>query len=114
MHYFSPWCDHCKELATEWDALAEVLKNNEEVILAEMDATVNELSHTLVQSFPTIRLYRKGRAYPYSEYKEYNGGRKQAFLLCKIFWSNNAIVTFKDEITIVYKIIYTMKVQWKV
>ena len=76
VHYFSPWCGHCKELAPELETLEEVLKSREDVVVARMDASVNELSHTIVRSFPTIRLYRKGRSHPYSEYKEYNGERK--------------------------------------
>ena len=74
--YYAPWCGHCKELVPEWDKLAEVLKDRDDVVVAKMDATLNELSHTIVRSFPTIRLYRKGRSHPYSEYKEYNGERK--------------------------------------
>jgi len=73
--YYAPWCGHCKELAPEWDKLAEVLKDRDDVVVATMDATLNELSHTIVRSFPTIRLYRKGRSHPYTEFKEYNGER---------------------------------------
>ena len=36
-----------------------------------MDATVNELSDTMVFSFPTIRLYKKGD----NSQAEYNGER---------------------------------------
>ena len=76
--YFAPWCGHCKELKPEWDKLAEILQNRDDVIVATMDATLNELEHTIVRSFPTIRLYRKGRSHPFKEYKEYNGERKLA------------------------------------
>jgi len=73
--YFAPWCGHCKELVPEWEKLAVTLKSRDDVVVATMDATKNELSHTIVRSFPTIRLYKKGRSHPYTEYKEYNGER---------------------------------------
>jgi len=30
------------------------------VVIAKIDATVNELEHTKINSFPTIKLYKKG------------------------------------------------------
>ena len=74
--YFAPWCGHCKELIPEWEKLAVELKDRDDVVVATMDATKNELSHTIVRSFPTIRLYKKGRSSPFSEWTEYNGERK--------------------------------------
>ena len=76
--YFAPWCGHCKELVPEYNKLAEILQNRDDVVVATMDATLNELEHTIVRSFPTIRLYRKGRSHPFKDYKEYNGERKLA------------------------------------
>ena len=86
--YFAPWCGHCKELVPEYNKLAEILQNRDDVIVATMDATLNELEHTIVRSFPTIRLYRKGRSHPFREYKEYNGERKLAEikLFCTIMY----------------------------
>lgn len=40
-------------------------------MVAKMDATANELEHTKVNSFPTIKLYRKGS----NQVIEYNGER---------------------------------------
>ena len=39
---------------------------------AKIDATANELPHTKVRSFPTIKLYKKGD----NEAAEYNGERE--------------------------------------
>jgi len=41
-----------------------------------MDATVNELEHTKISSFPTIKLYKKGN----NEVVEYGGERTLAGL----------------------------------
>ena len=74
--YYAPWCGHCKQLHPEWDKLGEALKDNSTVVIGKMDATLNELSHTIVRSFPTIRLYKKGRKEAFTEYVEYNGESK--------------------------------------
>jgi len=71
VEFYAPWCGHCKQLSPIWDKLAESLESQDDVIVAKMDATVNELSHTRVRSFPTIRLYKKES----KDVAEYNGER---------------------------------------
>jgi protein disulfide-isomerase A1 len=71
VEFYAPWCGHCKQLAPIWDKLAEALADKEDVLVAKMDATTNELPHTRVRSFPTIKLYQKDT----NEAHEYNGER---------------------------------------
>jgi Thioredoxin len=40
--------------------LGEKFKDNDKVVIAKIDATANELDHTKISSFPTIKLYKKG------------------------------------------------------
>merc|ERR1711931_36448 len=71
VEFYAPWCGHCKQLAPIYDKLGEKCKDSETVVIGKMDATVNELEHTKVQSFPTIKLFKKGD----NKIVEYNGER---------------------------------------
>jgi len=73
VEFYAPWCGHCKKLAPVLDKLAETLiaEGKDDIVVGKIDATINELSHSRVRSFPTIRLYKKDE----NELAEYNGER---------------------------------------
>ena len=35
--FFAPWCGHCKKMKPDWDKLMEEYKDNEKVVVAEVD-----------------------------------------------------------------------------
>jgi protein disulfide-isomerase A1 len=71
VEFYAPWCGHCKQLVPTWDKLAEKYADNDEIVVAKMDSTANELEDIKIQGFPTIKLFMKGD----NKVVDYNGER---------------------------------------
>ncbi|XP_023045009.1 protein disulfide-isomerase A2 [Piliocolobus tephrosceles] len=67
--FYAPWCTHCKEMAPAWEALAEKYQDHEDIIIAQLDATANELDAFAVHSFPTLKYFPAGPGRKVIEYK---------------------------------------------
>ena len=58
VEFFAPWCGHCKKLEPIFEELGEHLKNVENVIVAKLDGTANDVPTDSFKAngFPTIIL----------------------------------------------------------
>jgi protein disulfide isomerase len=70
--FYAPWCGHCKTIAPEFVAAAEAIASNPNIVLAELDGTLNEVEGVDISGFPTIFWYPKDKT---QEPIQYNGGR---------------------------------------
>ena len=66
-----PLVGHCKQLVPIYDELGEKFKDNDDIVIAKMDSTANELEDIKIQGFPTIKLFKKGD----NKVVDYNGER---------------------------------------
>lgn len=69
---YAPWCGHCKKIAPEFEAAAEALAHNKNIILADFDGTLNEVESIQIKGYPTIFWYGKDKS---AEPITFNGGR---------------------------------------
>ena len=60
LEVYAPWCGHCKKLEPIYNELGEAFANADDVVIAKMDGTENEVEGLAVKGFPTLKFFPKG------------------------------------------------------
>ncbi|XP_069840384.1 protein disulfide-isomerase A2 [Dendropsophus ebraccatus] len=68
VEFYAPWCSHCKELEPIWEELGEKYKDHENVIIAKIDGTANEIDGMRVRGYPNLRFFPAGPGRKMIEY----------------------------------------------
>ncbi|NWI69074.1 PDIA2 isomerase, partial [Todus mexicanus] len=67
--FYAPWCSHCQAMAAAWEELGERYKDHENIVIAELDSTANELENITINGFPTLHYFPAGPGRKMVEYK---------------------------------------------
>jgi len=70
--FYAPWCGHCKSMAPDYAKLAADFANDDDVMIADFDATTNDAPKGYrAEGFPTLFFIKKGSTTP----EDFGGGR---------------------------------------
>uniref|UniRef100_A0A669Q4M4 Protein disulfide isomerase like, testis expressed n=1 Tax=Phasianus colchicus TaxID=9054 RepID=A0A669Q4M4_PHACC len=58
--FYAPWSYDCRKLLPIWDELGEKYQNHEDVIIAKIDVTANDVLSVVMDRYPFFRLFPAG------------------------------------------------------
>ena len=78
--FYAPWCDHCKEMESDYTALAKTLAHVDTIRIAKMDAQNNIVNEHAgkITTIPVVRLYPSGDK---AKWVDYEGDRTVSLML---------------------------------
>ncbi|XP_060642671.2 protein disulfide-isomerase A2 [Anolis sagrei] len=90
--FYAPWCPHSKAMAPAWEQLGQRFQDRQDILIAEMDATANEVPGLPIRAFPTLYYFPAGKG---REMTEYQGDRDLESL--SMFLENRGETPPKEE-----------------
>lgn len=91
--YYAPWCGHCKALAPVWNDLAKDVEAVDDLIIADFDATTNEVPGLEIRGYPTLKFYPKNN----KSGLDYSGDRQVADFQSWLSENSSAYQAFRPK-----------------
>lgn len=96
LEVYAPWCGHCKKLEPIYKKLGKKYKGSEDVVVAKIDGTQNDLPIEFATSgFPTIFLVKGGDT---ENLLKFEGGERTVETLSAFIEENTTKSQTKDEL----------------
>ncbi|XP_040430966.1 protein disulfide-isomerase-like protein of the testis [Cygnus olor] len=61
--FYAPWSHDCRKLLPIWDELGEKYQNHNDIIIAKIDVTANDILSVVLDRYPFFRLFPAGADY---------------------------------------------------
>lgn len=61
--FYAPWCSHCQQLAVTWEELANSLRNDKSVSIAQVDCTAHRslCEQSNIKGYPSLLWFEDGK-----------------------------------------------------
>ena len=102
--FYIPSCGECKILNIFYEKVAERLKNNKNLIIAEIDLSVNDIENIKIKQFPTLLFWPAKNKKKYIKFKGNNRiSEIEKFLIKNVPYKLEIIEEKKNDIKIIKK-----------
>ncbi|XP_059510022.1 protein disulfide-isomerase-like isoform X2 [Stegostoma tigrinum] len=58
--FCAPWSERCKHINSIWDQLGEKYKDSENIVIAKVDITANDIDSVIIEEYPSVKYFPPG------------------------------------------------------